>query len=116
MSDYAHIEQELINLADTYDRLSVEYMEAVKDSVNKRHELDMERSRQTMKADPKLTVDRRKAFVDGICDAVEFEAHLAEGIVEALKMRMRSIDAQLNACQTRAGFLKAEMRQWRGAA
>lgn len=115
MSDYTAIETELIDLGNTYDRLSADYMKAVKESVEKRHALDMERARQTMKADPKLTVDRRKAQVDQICDAMEFDAHLAEGIVDALKMRMRSIDAQLNACQTRAGFLKAEMKQWRSA-
>lgn len=112
MSDKGNIEMELIKLANTYDELSVGYMVAVKDAVEKRHTLDMARARAFMKSEGK-TADKRKAEVDLLCDAMEFDAHLAEGIQEALKERMRSINAQLNACQTRAGFLKAEMHQYR---
>jgi len=38
------------------------------------------------------------------------DARIAEAMRDALKERIRALQAVLNACQTRAGFLKEEMR------
>jgi len=38
------------------------------------------------------------------------EVRIAEALREALKERIRALESVLNACQTRASFLKAEMK------
>lgn len=54
------------------------------------------------------TVDARKAQVDKICEHNRLECHVAEGILDATRERVRSLRAVLSALQTIANGYKAE--------
>lgn len=54
------------------------------------------------------TVDARKARVDKICERERLESHIAEGILDATRERVRSLRAVLSALQTIANSHKAE--------
>lgn len=54
------------------------------------------------------TVDARKAQVDKITERERLESHIAEGILDSTRERVRSLRAVLSALQTIAGGYKAE--------
>jgi len=54
------------------------------------------------------TVDARKAQVDTICERERLASHIAEGVLDATRERVRSLRAVLSALQTIANGYKAE--------
>lgn len=54
------------------------------------------------------TVDARKSQVDKICEQERLESHIAEGVLDATRERVRSLRAVLSALQTIANGYKAE--------
>ena len=62
-----------------------------------------------LKADGK-TVSDREAEVIVICERAIRDCRISEAMRDALKERIRALQAVLNATQTRAAFLKAEMK------
>lgn len=54
------------------------------------------------------TVDYKKAQVDQITERERLAAHIAEGILDSTRERVRSLRAVLNAIQTIAGIHKVE--------
>ncbi len=66
----------------------------------------MARARAYIKSEG--TVDNRKASVDLITESERIAAHIAEGMLDATKERVRSLRATLSALQTIAGTYKAE--------
>ena len=54
------------------------------------------------------TVDARKAQVDKICEHERLDSHIAEGVLDATRERVRSLRAVLSALQTIANGYKAE--------
>lgn len=116
MSEFKILERELKGLTTEYDELSVEYRSMIEKSVRLRHALDMARARATIESatgDKKTTVDVRRAEVDLQCDKQELEAHLAEGYVDAAKARLRALDTQITAVQSRVRHNMAELTQFR---
>ena len=54
------------------------------------------------------TVDMKKAQVDEICQRERLDSHIAEGLLDATRERVRSLRAVLSALQTIANSHKAE--------
>lgn len=109
MSDVAKINQELVEFSKKLAIASNEYTEACVDSAIKRSDYDVAKAKAMLKADGK-TVAERDAEVMIICEPTMREARIAESMRDALKERIRALQSVLNACQTRAAFLKAEMQ------
>ncbi len=109
MSDIAHINREL---TETSQRLMIavnEYDKACAEAANKRTDRDVRWAQEMLKADGK-TVAERESEVMIICAAVVRECRISEAMRDALKERIRALQSTLNATQTRAAFLKAEMK------
>jgi hypothetical protein len=56
------------------------------------------------------TVAAKDSEATVICEKVMLDARIAEGLRDATKERVRALQAILNSVQTRAAFLKEEMR------
>lgn len=56
------------------------------------------------------TVDARKAYVDQVCERERLDCHIADGLKDASKERIRALLAILNSYQTIAAFEREEMR------
>lgn len=113
MSEFANLQPELRALTNEYDELSVEFKRMVEDSARKRHALDMARAGALLRADSKLTIDRRKAEVDQQCDKQELDAHLAENYVKAAEARMRALNSLISVVQSKVRYHTNEMMQFR---
>lgn len=109
MSDQVEIENELIRHARALDTASVEYMELCREAAVKRDRLELERSKAMVKSTG-ANADARKAEVTLICAELMTEAHIAEARRDGMKERLRALSDVLNATQSRASFLREEMR------
>jgi predicted ArsR family transcriptional regulator len=109
MSDVTKINGELIDFSRRLVLAVDEYDAASKDAANKRTDREVEWAQQLLKATGD-TVGEREANTVLVCKDSIREARIAEAVRDALKERIRSLQAVLNATQTRASFLKEEMR------
>lgn len=109
MSDIAKINQELTDLSRKLALASNEYTEACLDAAIKRSDYDVGRAKGLLKSEGKRVIDR-ESEATVICETVMRDARIAEAVRDALKERIRALQSVLNATQTRAAFLKAEMQ------
>ena len=109
MADIARINQELTDFSRKLAVASNEYTEACLDAAIKRSDSDVAQAKAMLKAEGK-TVSDRESEVAVICETVIREARISEAVRDALKERIRALQSVLNATQTRAAFLKAEMQ------
>lgn len=96
---------QLLAECDELTKLSREY--AVKENAYR-----MARAKAMLKAEPG-TVDAKKAQVDIVTETDRLDAHIAEGILDSSRERVRSLRAVLSALQTIAGSHKAEAEFYR---
>jgi hypothetical protein len=107
--DVARINGELV---DTSERLTIaveEYVDACRDAATKRSDYDVAWAKSLLKSQLKTIAERESEAVIA-CEASMREARIAEAMRDALKGRIRALEAILNSVQTRASFLKEEMR------
>lgn len=109
MSDVAKINQELSSLSKKLALCSGEYSEACEKAANLRSTYDVAKARAMLKSTLKTATERR-AEATIICEAEMREARISEALRDATKERLRALESVLNATQTRAAFLKAEMK------
>lgn len=109
MSDVAKITQELVSLSKKLALASNDYTDACREAADKRSTYDVERAKELLRTKGK-TVGEREAHVSIVCESVMRDARISEAMREALKERLKALTATLNATQTRASFLKAEMK------
>lgn len=109
MSDQAKINQELLDYSKKLAIASNEYTDACLQAAIKRSDYDVEWAKGMLKVEGK-TVSDREAEATIICEYVMREARIAESMRDGLKERIRALQSVLNATQTRAAFLKAEMQ------
>lgn len=109
MSDVARINAELLDFSRKLALASNEYAEACADAANKRTDRDVRWAQELLKSKGK-TVSEREAEVMVICETVVRDCRISEAMRDALKVRVRALSDVLNATQTRASFLKDEMK------
>lgn len=78
-----------------------------RDYANKENAYRLAKATAMLKAEGK-TVDLKKAETDIICQKERLDSHIAEGLLDASRERVRSLRAVLSALQTIAGSFKAE--------
>lgn len=91
---------ELLKECDEQAKLAREYAHA-------ENTYRMVKAHAMLKAEGK-TVDLKKAEVDIIAEKERLASHIAEGMLDATRERVRSLRATLSALQTIAGTYKAE--------
>lgn len=109
MSDVAKINGELVRYSQSLAIAVNEYTDACKDAAEKRSTFDLERAKTLLKSALKTVAERESEAVV-ICELSMREVRIAEALRDALKERIRALESVLNATQTRAAFLKAEMK------
>ncbi|MFN2513395.1 MAG: hypothetical protein ABR568_18475 [Pyrinomonadaceae bacterium] len=109
MTDVAKINQELADLSKKLAVASNEYSDACKAAANSRSDYDVAKAKAMLKSGLK-TATERQAEATITCESVMRDARISEALRDALKERIRALESVLNAAQTRASFLKAEMK------
>lgn len=109
MSDQIQIDNELMRLSKSLAEASNEYTTLCQRAAEARDEYDIAKAKAMIRADSKAKVDVMKAEVTLICESQMRDAHIAEAQREAMKERLRALQSVLNAIQTRAAFLRAEL-------
>jgi thioredoxin-related protein len=107
--DVAKINSELVKYSQSLAMAVNEYSDACRDAAEKRSTFDLERAKSLLRSSLKTVAEYgSEALV--VCESSMREVRIAEALREALKERIRALESVLNACQTRASFLKAEMK------
>ena len=109
MSDVSKINDELLGYSKKLAIASNEYSEACADAANRRTDRDVQWAKELLKSQGK-TVSEREAETMIICESAVRDCRISEAMRDALKERIRALQAVLNATQTRAAFLKAEIQ------
>lgn len=109
MSDATTINNELTRHSESLAMAVSQYDDACRDFAEKRTDYELARARALLRSTLK-TAGAREAEATIACETVMRESRIAEGLRDALKERIRSLQSILNATQTRASFLKQEMR------
>ena len=109
MSDVAKINQELLDYSKKLAVASNEYTEACRKAADSRSDYDVAKAKTMLKSALK-TVGDRQSEATVICEGVMRQARIDEAMRDALKERIRALESVLNAAQTRAAFLKSEMK------
>ncbi len=109
MSDVAKINQELVDYSKKLALASNEYSDACREAASLRSDYDVAKAKAMLKSALK-TVGERQSEATITCESVMREARISEAMRDALKERIRALESVLNAAQTRASFLKAEMK------
>jgi len=107
--DAARITKEL---ADCSERLTLaieEYADSCREAANKRSDYDVAWAKSLLKSQLKTVAERESEAVI-VCESAMRDARIAESMRDALRERIRALSAILNSIQTRASFLKEEMR------
>jgi len=81
--------------------------EAARDYAVKENAYRLAKATAMLNAEGK-TVDLKKAEVDLICEKERLTSHIAEGVLDSTRERVRSLRAVLSALQTIANSYKAE--------
>lgn len=109
MSEVTRISGELIAFSARLETAVSEYDKACRDFADRRTDYELARAKAILKSTA-ATAGAREAEAVIACESAMRESRIAEGLRDALKERIRSLQAMLNATQTRAAFLKQEMR------
>lgn len=109
MADLTKINQELLDYSRKLALASNEYTDACRKAANSRSDYDVSKAKTMLKSRLK-TVGERQSEATEICEVEMRAARIDEAMRDALKERIRALLSVLNACQTRASFLKAEMK------
>lgn len=109
MSEIAEINTELTRLSRGLEAAAGEFDAACRDFATKRSVYELARAHALLRANLK-TAGEREAQAVIACEAQMRDSRIAEAIRDSLKERIRSLQSVLNATQTRAAFLKEEMR------
>lgn len=109
MSDQHAIESELIRLSRALDEASLEYMKLCRTAAEKRDAYELSKAKAMLKSQGS-NADARRAEVVSICAELMMDSHIAEAQRDGMKERLRALSDVLNALQTRASFLREEMR------
>lgn len=107
--DVAKINSELVRYSQSLAIAVNEYSDACRDAAEKRSTFDLERAKSLLRSSLK-TVAERESEALVVCESSMRDARIAEAMRDALKERIRALESVLNACQTRAAFLKEEMK------
>jgi hypothetical protein len=110
MSDQVHIDNELQRISKALAVGTNEYKDLCQQAAEARDDYEIAKAKALLKADSKMKVDEKKATATLTCESEMRSAHIAEAKREAMKERLRGLQAVLNALQTRASFLKEEMK------
>ncbi|HEX7313264.1 MAG TPA: hypothetical protein VF297_05060 [Pyrinomonadaceae bacterium] len=109
MSDQVLIESELIRLSTALDEASQEYMVLCRVAAEKRDAYELAKAKAMLKATGS-NADTRRAEVVSICADLMTASHIAEAQRDGMKERLRALSDVLNALQTRAAFVREEMK------
>ena len=82
-------------------------VEVAREYAEKENTYRLAKAKAMLRAEGK-TVDLKKAEVDLICEKERLASHIAEGVLDATRERVRSLRAVLSALQTISGSHKAE--------
>jgi hypothetical protein len=110
VSDQVYLDKELDRLSRAIAEASNKYSELCEAAAGARDDYELAKAKAMVKADPKTKVDIMKAEVTLVCEDVARTAHIFEAQRDAVKERLRALQAVLNAIQTRCGFLRDEMK------
>jgi hypothetical protein len=109
MGDVAKINQELLDYSKKLALASNEYANACKEAAGLRSDYDIAKAKAMLRSTLKTVAERQcEAIIT--CEAVMRDARISEAMRDALKERIRALESVLNAAQTRASFLKSEMK------
>jgi len=109
MSDQIQINNELIRISKALAEASNEYTRLCRDAAETRDDYEISKAKAMLKVGRDMKVDQMKATATLTVEAEMRAAHIAEAQREAMKERIRALEAVLNALQTRAAFLRAEI-------
>ena len=107
MATLAELNNELIKLSRELGEALVRFEEACGDYA--RTENDYRHAKAVAYLKSEGTVDARKAQVDIACGKERLDAHIAEGLKESSRERVRGLIAQLSALQSVAASTRAEL-------
>lgn len=107
--DIAGINKELADLSRKLAIASNEYGKACSEAATLRSDYDVAKAKAMLKSALKTAADRQ-AEATISCETEMREARVSESMRDATKERLRALESVLNATQTRASFLKAEMK------
>lgn len=110
MSDQVQIDNELQRISKALAVGTNEYTELCRLAAEARDDYEVAKAKALLKSDSKLKVDQMKAMATLSCESEMRSAHIAEAKRESMKERLRALQSVLNALQTRASFLKEEMK------
>jgi hypothetical protein len=85
------------------------YFKACRKAADSRSDYDVSKAKAMLKSALKTAVDRQ-AEATLTCETEMRSARVDEALRDATKERLRALEAVLNAMQTKASFLKAEMK------
>ncbi len=105
----ARINAQLTVLSKRLGIASHEYDEACEKAASARSNYDVSKAQAMLRSEQK-SIALREAEATVACEAQMRESRIAEALRDALKERIRALEAVLNAKQTQAGFLRDEMR------
>lgn len=107
--DIAKISTELKRLSRRLAVTSNEFNKACRQAANSRSDYDIAKAKAMLKSGLK-TATERQSEATIICEQEMRTARIDEAMRDATKERLRALESVLNATQTRASFLKAEMQ------
>ena len=109
MSDVAKMMGELTDYSRKLAVASNEYTDACQSAAIRRSDYDVAWAKALLRSDGSAK-DVREAEAVQVCETEMRDARIAEALRDALKERIRALEAVLNATQTRSRFLEHEMK------
>lgn len=107
--DIAKINQELSRLSKKLAITSNYYGKTSRKAADDRSTYDVAKAKAMLKSELKTAADRQ-AEATITCEPEMRAARISEAMRDAAKERLRALESVLNATQSRASFLKAEMK------
>lgn len=107
--DIAAINRQLTRLSRRLAVASNLYRKECQKAAESRSDYDVSKAKTMLKSALK-TASERQAEATVVCETEMREARINEAMRDATKERLRALESVLNATQTRASFLKEEMR------
>jgi ABC-type oligopeptide transport system substrate-binding subunit len=106
--DVVAVNRQLTRLSRRLAVASNEYTKASRKAADSRSDYDVSKAKAMLK-ELKTAVDRQ-AEATLTCETEMRAARIDEALRDAVKERLKALEAVLNATQTKASFLKAEMQ------
>ena len=109
MSDAAKINHELASLSKKLAEASNEFTDLCKKAAESRSAYDVSKAKALLKSSLKTAIEKQSEATI-VCEKEMLEARVDEAMRDATKERLRALESVLNATQTRAAFLRDEMK------